>query len=145
MEIAHRRVAEELIEFLEIEAIRHTAVAALPYGLQKKVEMARALASEPDLLLLDEPFGGLSIEEKQDMARYVLQVRRAGKTVLLIDHDVQVVADIADHISVLDYGELIAQGPPQHVLRHPKVIEAYLGSQKVDVATEAVEGVTHGG
>jgi branched-chain amino acid transport system ATP-binding protein len=130
-EIRHRGAAEDLIDLLEIKHIRDTSVAALPYGLEKKVELGRALAADPDLLLLDEPFGGLNLEEKRDMARYVLEVSRLGKTILLIDHDVQVVADISDRITVLNYGRKIAEGTAHEVLNQPDVIEAYLGRQKV--------------
>jgi branched-chain amino acid transport system ATP-binding protein len=130
-EIRLREAAEVLIDLLELKHIRDTSVATLPYGLEKKVELARALAAEPDLLLLDEPFGGLNLEEKRDMARYVLEVARLGKTILLIDHDVQVVADISDQITVLNYGRKIAEGTAHHVLNQPQVVEAYLGRQKV--------------
>ena len=130
-EIRHREAAEEVMELLDLEAIRDTPVATLPYGLEKKVELGRALAAEPDFLLLDEPFGGLNLEEKRDMARYVIEVSHLGKTILLIDHDVQVIADISDRITVLNYGHKIAEGTPQEALSEPEVIEAYLGRQNV--------------
>jgi len=132
-EIAHRRKVEEIIDFLQIEAIRKTPVGRLPYGLQKRVELARALAAEPRLLLLDEPMAGMNVEEKQDMCRFILDVNdELGVTVVLIEHDMAVVMDIADRVVVLDYGRKIADGPPDEVRRNPEVIAAYLG-----VATEA--------
>lgn len=130
-EVRHREAAEEIMELLDLKAIRDTSVAALPYGLEKKVELGRALAAEPDFLLLDEPFGGLNLEEKRDMARYVIEVSRLGKTILLIDHDVQVVADISDRVTVLNYGRKIAEGTAQEALSQPEVVEAYLGRQHV--------------
>ena len=130
-EVRHREAAEEIMEVLDLKAIRDTSVAALPYGLEKKVELGRALAAEPDFLLLDEPFGGLNLEEKRDMARYVIEVSRLGKTILLIDHDVQVVADISDRVTVLNYGRKIAEGTAQEALSQPEVVEAYLGRQHV--------------
>jgi len=127
-EMEHRKVVEEVIDFLEIEAIRKTPVGRLPYGLQKRVELGRALAAEPDLLLLDEPMAGMNHEEKEDMCRYILDVNdQFGTTIVLIEHDMSVVMDISDRVVVLDYGKMLADGDPDEVRANQDVIDAYLG------------------
>jgi branched-chain amino acid transport system ATP-binding protein len=127
-EQANREKAEEIIEFLEIEHIRKTEVAKLPYGLQKRVELGRALAAEPKILLLDEPMAGMNVEEKQDMCRFILDVNdNYGTTIVLIEHDMGVVMDISDRVVVLDYGKKIGDGSPEEVRSNQDVIDAYLG------------------
>ncbi len=129
-EIEHRAVVEEIIDFLEIEPIRRQPVGTLPYGLQKRVELGRALALEPQLLLLDEPMAGMNVEEKEDMARFILDINEErGVTVVLIEHDMGVVMDISDRVAVLDFGAKIADGSPQEIRTHPDVIRAYLGQE----------------
>ena len=127
-EVEHRRFVEEIIEFLEIEHIRKVPVGRLPYGLQKRVELGRALAMQPELLLLDEPMAGMNLEEKEDMSRFILTVNSLlGTTIALIEHDMGVVMDISDRVVVLEYGRKIADGTPQVVQANQQVIDAYLG------------------
>jgi branched-chain amino acid transport system ATP-binding protein len=132
-EIAHREKAEAIIDFLEIQAIRKTPVGRLPYGLQKRVELGRALAAEPEILLLDEPMAGMNVEEKQDMCRFILDVNdQFGTTIVLIEHDMGVVMDISDRVVVLDYGKKIGDGTPDEVRTNENVIKAYLGQAHED-------------
>ena len=129
-EIEHRRAVEEIIDFLQIEAIRKTPVGRLAYGMQKRVELARALAAEPDMLLLDEPMAGMNVEEKEDMCRFILDVNdEFGTTIVLIEHDMGVVMDLSDRVVVLDYGRKIGDGTPDEVRNNQAVIDAYLGVQ----------------
>ena len=127
-EVEHRKAVEEIIDFLEIPHIRRIPVGKLPYGLQKRVELGRALAMEPDLLLLDEPMAGMNLEEKEDMSRYILSMNNYyGTTIALIEHDMGVVMDLSDRVVVLDYGRKIADGTPDEVKKNKAVIDAYLG------------------
>ena len=127
-ELEHRAFVERIIDFLEIQAIRKTPAGRLPYGLQKRVELARALAAEPQLLLLDEPMAGMNVEEKEDMCRFILDVNdEFGTTIALIEHDMGVVMDISDRVAVLDYGRKIADGTPDQVRKDQAVLDAYLG------------------
>ena len=127
-EVEHRAVVENIIDFLEIQAYRKTPVGRLPYGLKKRVELARALAAEPKLLMLDEPMAGMNVEEKEDMSRFILDVNdEFGTTIALIEHDMGVVMDLSDRVIVLDYGQKIADGTPDQVKANKAVISAYLG------------------
>jgi branched-chain amino acid transport system ATP-binding protein len=128
-EIEHRETVERIIDFLEIQAYRKTPVGRLPYGLQKRVDLGRALASEPQMLLLDEPMAGMNLEEKRDMCRFILDANdQFGTTIVLIEHDMSVVMDISDRVVVLDYGRKIADGVPEEVRANQAVVDAYLGA-----------------
>jgi branched-chain amino acid transport system ATP-binding protein len=128
-ETEQRLHVERIIDFLEIQPYRKTAVGKMPYGLQKRVDLGRALAMEPQVLLLDEPMAGMNVEEKQDMSRFILDVNNEfGTTIVLIEHDMGVVMDISDRVVVLDYGKKIGDGTPDAVRSNPDVISAYLGT-----------------
>jgi branched-chain amino acid transport system ATP-binding protein len=143
-EIDHRQTVEEIIDFLEIAPIRKTVVGVLPYGMRKRVELGRALALEPKILLLDEPMAGMNLEEKEDIARFIIDIfegqgatypntpvlRDGVRCIILVEHDMGVVMDIADRIIVLDFGRKIAEGPPHEIKTNPEVISAYLGKEK---------------
>lgn len=127
-EVEHRQVLEELIDFLEMQPIRKKPVGSLPYGLRKRVELGRALALEPKLLVLDEPFAGMTLEEKEDMVRFLLELNSAwGQTMVLVEHDMSIVMSVSQRIMVLNFGEKIAEGTPEEIQNHPEVIKAYLG------------------
>ncbi len=127
-EVEHRKRVEEIIDFLEIQHVRKTPVGRLPYGLQKRVDLGRALAAEPKVLLLDEPMAGMNVEEKQDMCRFILDVNdEFGTTIVLIEHDMGVVMDLSDRVVVLDYGKMIGDGTPDEIRNNQAVIDAYLG------------------
>ncbi len=127
-EVRHRRLLEELIDFLEMQSIRKKLVGSLPYGMRKRVELGRALALEPKLLILDEPFAGMTLEEKEDMVRFLKELNEAwNQTMILVEHDMSVVMSISERIMVLDFGMKLAEGSPEFIQNHPKVIKAYLG------------------
>lgn len=127
-EVRHRRVVEEIIDFLEIQTIRKELVGSLPYGLRKRVDLGRALALEPKLLVLDEPFAGMTLEEKEDMVRFLVELNETwGQTMILVEHDMSVVMSISQRIIVLDFGKKLTEGAPTEVQNHPDVIRAYLG------------------
>lgn len=129
-DVQHRKVVEEIIDFLEIEHIRKSVVGSLPHGLRKRVELGRGLALDPKILLLDEPMTGMNLEEKEDMARFILDIHELqNTTIVLIEHDMGLVMDIADQILVLDFGRKIAQGTPDEIRKNPAVIHAYLGEE----------------
>ncbi len=128
-EVRNREAVEHIIELVELERFRHAPVAGLPFGIQKLVGFARALALEPALLMLDEPSAGLNRDEREDLARFILRIKhQLGTTMIWIEHDLQMVADLADRIHVLDYGRTLAEGPPSEVLRDPRVVAAYVGT-----------------
>ena len=134
-EVEQRRTVEEIIDFLEIQAIRKQVVANLPYGMRKRVDLGRALALEPKILLLDEPMAGMNVEEKEDMARFIIDIFETRKIpIILVEHDMSLVMDIADRIIVLDFGQKIAEGDPDSIVKNPKVISAYLGVKEKDFA-----------
>lgn len=127
-EVRHRRIVEEVIDYLEMQPIRKKLVGSLPYGLRKRVELGRALVLEPKLLILDEPFAGMTLEEKEDMVRFLKELSENwGQTIILVEHDMSVVMSISERIVVLNFGEKIAEGPPDLIKTHPEVIKAYLG------------------
>ena len=127
-EVRHRRVLEELIDFLEMQAIRKELVGSLPYGMRKRVELGRALALEPKILILDEPLAGMTLEEKEDMVRFLVELNHAwNQTMILVEHDMSIVMGISQKIAVLDFGAKIAEGAPEDIRNHPEVIKAYLG------------------
>ena len=127
-DMRHREVVEEIIDFLEIQAIRKKVVGALPYGLRKRVELGRALALEPKFLLLDEPMAGMNVEEKEDIARFILDILdEKAIPIILVEHDMSVVMDISNRVAVLDFGHKVAEGPPDEIKTNQTVIKAYLG------------------
>jgi branched-chain amino acid transport system ATP-binding protein len=129
-ELRHREIVEDIVDFLEIEPFRKSFVGMLPYGVQKRVELGRALAMEPRLLLLDEPVAGMNLEETEDMARFILDIRdELGIAIILVEHDMRMVMDLADRVTVVDFGRPVAQGTPDEVQNHPDVIRAYLGEE----------------
>ena len=129
-EVTHRRVVEEIIDFLEMEFIREGIVGELGYGLRKRVDLGRALALEPEILIMDEPMAGMNVEEKEDMARFIIDIQEYRKIpIILVEHDMEVVMDISNRIAVLEWGHMIAEGPPKEIKDNPRVIKAYLGEE----------------
>ncbi|MEQ8214131.1 MAG: ATP-binding cassette domain-containing protein, partial [Smithellaceae bacterium] len=127
-EIRHRQILEEIIDFLEMQPIRKKTVGSLPYGMMKRVELGRALALEPRLLILDEPFAGMNLEEKEDMVRFLLELNQTwGLTMILVEHDMSIVMSISKRVMVLNFGEKLGEGSPEEISNHPEVIKAYLG------------------
>ncbi|MBP0464360.1 ABC transporter ATP-binding protein [Roseomonas sp. PWR1] len=140
-ELAHRREVEEIIDFLEIQHVRKAIAGTLSYGLRKRVELARAVALKPSLILLDEPMAGMNLEEKEDMARFIIDLNQEwGMTVLMIEHDMGVVMDISHRVMVLDFGRKIAEGLPEQVMAHPQVRSAYLGEADAAVSPAEIDG-----
>ena len=133
-EVRHRQIVEELIDFLEMQPIRKKLVGSLPYGMRKRVELGRALALQPKLLVLDEPFAGMTVEEKEDMVRFLMELNEAwNQTMILVEHDMSVVMSISKRIAVLNFGVKLAEGPPEYIQNHPEVVKAYLGdSARID-------------
>lgn len=143
IELTNRRIVEDIIDFLEIEAYRKSLVGMLPYGIKKRVELGRALAMEPKLLLLDEPVAGMNVEETEDMARFILDIRaELGLAMIMVEHDMGLVMDLADRILAVDFGQPLALGTPTHVQSHPDVIKAYLGEDHDHAAPTATEEAT---
>ena len=139
-ELENRRIVEEIIDFLEMEDVRKKLVGSLPFGIQRRVELGRALAMKPELLLLDEPVSGMNAEETEDMVRFILDANEEfGTTILLVEHDMGVVMDISDYVLVVNFGEKIAEGPPQEVAQNPRVIQAYLDQESEVTPTFSVE------
>ena len=140
-EIRHHEILEEIIDFLEIQSIRKELVGSLPYGLRKRVELGRALALEPSLLVLDEPFAGMTLEEKEDMVRFLLELHDGwGQTMILVEHDMSIVMSISERVIVLNFGEKLAEGLPDEIQDHPEVIKAYLGDT-TDLGLSRSDGV----
>jgi branched-chain amino acid transport system ATP-binding protein len=140
-EVRHHEILEEIIDFLEIQHVRKELVGALPYGMRKRVELGRALASEPSLLVLDEPFAGMTLEEKEDMVRFLLELHDGwGQTMILVEHDMSIVMSISERIVVLNFGEKLAEGKPEEIQDHPEVIRAYLGDAAgIDLSANGTE------
>ncbi|MEE4351991.1 MAG: ABC transporter ATP-binding protein [Desulfatiglans sp.] len=131
-ELKHRREVEEIIDLMDMQSIRKKTVGALPYGMRKRVDLGRALCMDPEVLLLDEPMAGMNVEEKEDMARFILDIHELKRTtVVLVEHDMEVIMDIAERVAVLDFGIKIAEGEPEEIRNHEKVLSAYLGEQAV--------------